>query len=276
MRVTFCGTGQAYLDPERAGASIFVEHDGAGALLDCGPGSLSRIPAAGLRLDQIKVVLLSHLHFDHTLGIPELLTRFAFEESELPVFYGPPGTGEYMTAAVEFARSQLRFLAGGLWVDRLDHVKTHETKSGTYKILDGMVAEPQTVPHAADLHAIAWRLQAGRRTLVYSGDTAPAHEALPEFARGADMLIHESYSEAALAAVIASMPAERQQAVRQAFADTHSDVSSAALIATQAGVRTLVLTHLLPAESEQELEAAARQEFEGAVVVAHDGLSIDV
>jgi ribonuclease BN (tRNA processing enzyme) len=272
----FFGTGQAYLDSARAGASIFVEEDGSGVLLDCGPRSLARLPAAGIKFEQIRAVLLSHLHFDHTLGIPELLVRLAFEEVEMPAFYGPSGTKQYMAGATDFARLQLGFLAAGLWRDRVDAIAVHELTPGSRETVAGIEIEGGTVPHAGDLHALAWRVTTRQRSVVYSGDTSPSHEAFSELARGADILIHESYTRAGLERQMETMPAERHEAVDRAFIETHSDIEQVATIARDSGVGTLILTHLLPLESADDLRTAAEKEFSGEIVVAHDGLSLNV
>lgn len=276
MRVTFCGTGQAYLDPERAGAAILVEADGHALLLDCGPGSLERLTAAGPGIEAVEAVLLSHLHFDHTLAVPELLTRSAFAEATMPSFHGPEGTRAFVEAATDFARAQLRFLVAGLWVGRLDGIDVREATPGTRTAVAGMEVTAQSVPHAADVSALAWRVEGGGRSLVYSGDTSAAGEGFVAFARGVDVLIHESYTAAALDALAAEMPAERAAAVRRAFAETHSEVARVARIARDAGAGTLVLTHLLPAESEPALKAEARQQFDGEIVVARDRLALDL
>ncbi|MDP6604973.1 MAG: MBL fold metallo-hydrolase, partial [Dehalococcoidia bacterium] len=257
MRITFCGTGQAYLDSARAGASIFVEDGGSGILLDCGPGSLARLPAAGIKFDQIRAVLVSHLHFDHTLGIPELLVRMAFEEVEMPAIYGPSGTERYMDGATNFARLQLGFLAAGLWQERVDGIAVHEPAPGARRTVAGIEIEGCTVPHAGDLHSLAWRVATPQCSVVYSGDTSPSHEAFSELARGTDILIHESYTRAGLLRQMKTMPAERHEAVDRAFIETHSDIEQVATIARDTGVSTLILTHLLPLESPEDLRTAA-------------------
>lgn len=276
MQLVFCGTGQAYLDADRAGSSVFVRADGSGVLLDCGPGSLGRLPGAGIGLGEIDALLLSHLHFDHSLGVVELLTRMAFEELTLPAFRGPGETAVFMEAAVQFARTQLRFLAEGLWVERLDVLDVEEPEPGTPFTVGAFEVEARTVPHAGDLHAFAWRLAAGGRTVVYSGDTAPSHEAFSDLARGVDVLIHESYTPLGLERQTETMPEQRREAVHRAFRETHSEVSQVAGIAQAVGVRTLVLTHLLPRESEAELVKLAASEFGGELIVAHDGMTLDI
>lgn len=277
MQARFLGTGQAYMDSERAGASIFVGHDGNGLLLDCGPGSLARATRVGVELSQIEAVLFSHLHFDHAMGIAELLTRCAFHEVTLPRIVGPAGVGEYLESALAFARTQHRFLIAGHWLDRLDALDIEELADGGELTVGSLTARAVTVPHVADLHALAWRVDAGGRALAYSGDTGPGHQLVAELAAGATMLVHEAYSEAALREFCAGMPEARRAAVEGAFAKTHSTVEAAAAAASRAAVETLVLTHLLPAETKQPLVAAATSAgFGGRVVAAHDGLVLTV
>ncbi len=276
VQITFLGTGQAYLDGERAGASIFVEHDGSGLLLDCGPGSLGRAEQSGIGLERIQAVLLSHLHFDHAMGVAELLTRMAFQDIPPPLFAGPSRTGDYMRDATEFARTQMRFLVDGLWLHRLDDVGVTEMPAGGEIVVGTLRAHSITVPHTDDLHALAWRVEAGGHSFVYSGDIGPADGVLEPFASGAEVLIHECYSDAALTAQSNGMSDERARAVRGAFEHTHTTVEAAARVAADAAVGTLVLTHLLPTESDDRLIKEAGRWFGGAVVVARDGYSFEL
>ena len=192
MRVTFCGTGGAGLSAARAGASIHVAYgDDQGAdqtgggqlLLDCGPGWLERFLAAGLAPERLDAVLLSHLHFDHAMGLGELLTRWAFEGFALPAILGPRDIEDYAGQALAFARTQHRYLSGRQ-LARLDAARIERVTPGEAMELAGARLRAVTVPHAPYLECLSWRVESGGATLVYSGDTRPAPEVMASQAAG--------------------------------------------------------------------------------------------
>ena len=276
MRITFCGTGGVSLNPERAGAAICVQHGEAGVLLDCGPGWLDRFLRAGLQPSQLHAVVLSHLHFDHAMGLGELLTRWAFEETPLPAIYGPADTAEYVESARLFARTQHRFLGGHRRLEALDRVEVVITRPGDDRELGGMRMEARAVPHVDYLECLARRFSFGGRSLVYSGDTKPAPEVMVPLAEGAAVLIHEAYTERAVALFGSAKPPEVAQRIAEAFQRVHSPVPAVAQIAKAAGARRLVLTHLLGEESAEHMRAEARAHFDGELIVATDGLVLEV
>ena len=284
MRVTFCGTGGAGLSAARAGASIHVAYgDDQGAdqtgggqlLLDCGPGWLERFLAAGLAPERLDAVLLSHLHFDHAMGLGELLTRWAFEGFALPAILGPRDIEDYAGQALAFARTQHRYLSGRQ-LARLDAARIERVTPGEAMELAGARLRSVTVPHAPYLECLSWRVESGGATLVYSGDTRPAPEVMASQAAGADVLIHEAFSETALVAHGAGMPEAAREGLLRAYHTTHSPVREVARIAAAAAAPRLVLTHLLPEEEPAALVAEAAAEYGGEVIVARDGLSLDV
>ena len=281
MRATILGSGQSMLNAGRAGAAVFLARDepapdAAGILLDCGPGSLERAQAAGIGLERVAAVFLSHLHFDHALALAELLTRLAFAGRDPPAVYGPAGTSNYAQSAVEYAQTQLRYLHGGQRLPLLHAVRVEEVAEGEALEVAGLGVESVVVPHSEMLVAQARRVSRGGKTLVYSGDSGPAGEVMTPFAQGADVLVHECYSKAALQRYASQLDEAGARSIKAAFAGSHSEVGSVARIAAAAGVGRLVLTHLLPTEEDDELAAEARREFAGAVVVARDGLVVEV
>ena len=276
MRVTFCGTGGAGLDPARGGAAIHVATDATALLLDCGPGWLARFLAADLDPANLQAVLFSHFHFDHALGLGELLTRWPFEGLPLPRLYGPRDLPAYVEGALAFARTQHRFLSQGKWLPALDALVAEVTPPGSVVTVGDMTLSCVAVPHSAHLQALAWRVDAGGRALVYSGDCRAAPDVLVPFARGAHVLIHECYTEAGLEAFAGAKPPPAAAGTRGAFHGSHAALADVARLAQAAGVGTLVLTHFLPSEDADAVEAEAARYFRGEVLAAHDGLTIGV
>ena len=271
------------LNARRAGSAVFLESgvlehapDEPGILLDCGPGSLQRAQAAGIPLERIAAVFLSHLHFDHALALAELLTRLAFGGHQPPVIYGPKDTAKYAESAIDYARTQLRYLHGGQRLPLLHVVRVEEVAQGESLEVAGFALESINVPHSEMLVAQARRITHDGHSLVYSGDSGPAGDVMAPFAQGADLLLHECYSKPALQRYASQLDEAGARSIKTAFARSHSELSSVARIAAQAGVGRLVLTHLLPTEQDDELATEAGREFAGDVLVAHDSLVLEI
>ncbi len=259
MRITFCGTGcGAGVNPDRAGAAIHIASgaggpDDAGVLLDCGPGWMDRYLRAGLDPRSLRGVVLSHLHYDHAMGITELLMRWPHEGYALPTFYGPRDMTEYMEGARTFVQHQHRY-SGKRARHWLDELAVTETSPGDERSIDGLQVETWEVPHVEYLECVARRIRADGRSVVYSGDTRPAAEVMVPRSEGAEVLIHEAYTERALEAFIdEGGHAAVGDNIRAAFANPHSGLAEVATIAQAAGGGRLVLTHLLAAESSAEM-----------------------
>jgi ribonuclease BN (tRNA processing enzyme) len=132
------------------------------------------------------------------------------------------------------------------------------------------------VPHVPELEAMAYRVEINGRSVVYSGDTQAVPWTLVPFSEGADMLIHEAFSEAGLDDWLAGVDPVRAEPVRAAFRGTHTDVREAARIAKEAGVQRLILTHLNPGEKPERLAREAGAIFAGEILVAEDGMALDL
>ncbi len=276
MHITFCGTGAGgAISRERANSAIHLAHGDARLLLDCGPGFLERMVEADLNPDRIQAVVYSHLHFDHAMGIVDLFCRLLARSGPPVAVYGPRDTDAYIEAAVAFARVNAARPQLHEW---LDGVGVELTRPGDERELGPFAVRSVEVPHAPALECLARRFELGGRSLVYSGDTTYAPDALVPLADGADLLIHEAYTHAAIdrQAERNAMSAGARARMRAAIAATHSQAEEAGKIAQAAGVKRLALTHLLRTETEQELVAAAGAAFDGEIIIARDGLALEV
>ncbi len=274
MRITFCGTGAgAAVNPRRGASSIHLDHVGVRLMLDTGPGFIERMVDSGLDADAISAVILSHLHFDHAMGVVELFSRIIARQGAPVTVYGPRDTDAYIAAALSFARVNA---TNDRTRDWLDGVSVTLTRPGDERELGGMRVRSVEVPHAPYLECLARRFEARGRTLVYSGDTTYAPESMVPLADGVDVLVHEAYTESALDRMAQALPESRHAGLYTGVRGSHCTAADAGRIARDAGVRTLVLTHLTHAERNDELIAEAQRAFDGTIIVASDGLSLEV
>ena len=151
-----------------------------------------------------------------------------------------------------------------------------ELQPGESARIGDMEATAVQVPHAPELQCFGWKLAARDATVIYSGDTSAAPDVMVPFAQDADLLIHDAFSEAGLAARLEQLPTERRALTIGRMWMTHAEVREVGRIAEAAGVRQLVLTAILPTEDPEVLRERAAGGFSGPVTVAYDGLVVKV
>ena len=259
--VVLLGTGTPNAEPDRAGAALAVVVNGNAYLVDAGPGIVRRANGArdlgveALAPSRLEIVFLTHLHTDHTVGLPDLIfTPWVLERSTPLAVYGPPGTEamtRYLTAAYEEdVRTRLEGLEPA---NPMGHrVEAHEIEAGVVFENQDVRVTAFPVRHGSWEVALGYRFESADRTVVLSGDAAPS-ETIVEFCSGCDVLVHEVYSQAGF---------ERREPVWQAYHSRfHTSSLELAELAARAQPGLLVLTHqLLWGSSPEELVA----EIEGA------------
>jgi ribonuclease BN (tRNA processing enzyme) len=194
VQVRFVGSGDAFGSGGRFQACIVLHaagHDGD-VLLDCGASSLVALKQQRQDPNQIRLVLLSHLHGDHFGGLPFLILDGQFAHRTRPLHVaGPAGVRQRVQAAMEV------LFPGSTQVRRRFPVRFHELTDRQPLRFDvgpaGLVVVPFAVVHASGAPALALRVGWQGHTIAYSGDTEWT-EALVELARGADLLIAEGYT----------------------------------------------------------------------------------
>ena len=264
------GSGAPLPDPERAGPAFAITYGTRVFLFDAGAGVMRRAAAAALPIDGFTAVFLTHLHSDHTLGLPDVIhTTWVMGRSTPMPIIGPPGTsamvGHFQAAWVEDIVVRTEGLERGR---RNGHrVSVTETTGGAVYDSAGIRIRAIPVPHGSWNYAFAYRIDTPDRSIVLGGDTAPS-TALEAAAVGVDLLVHEVYPGGRVAAENRPGGEFWPQYLRE----THTSDVELGAIAARARPKQLILVHVLRMGGTMaEVVAGVRRGgFGGVVVVAKD------
>lgn len=272
VRVVLLGTGTPIPDPDRSGPGLAIVVNGASYLVDAGPGIVRRAAAAAirdsiaaLRAAQLRIVFLTHLHSDHTLGLADvMLTPAVMHRKGALTVYGPPGTRAMVTSLLAAYREDITLRIHGL--ERGDwnayRIVVHEVRPGVAYRDSNVTVTAFRVPHGSWRSALGYRFDARGRSIVVSGDTGPA-QAIVDACHGCDVLVHEVYSKKGF---------DRLDSASRAYHSTfHTSAIELGDLATRAQPKLLLLSHILFfGETADELLAEAKSRFSGTVVVGAD------
>ena len=273
-RLVLLGTGGGPRPRKANSASAqVIVIDGAAYVIDCGDGVARQLAFAGVPLPTLRHIFLTHQHSDHTADYGNLIwLAWAAGLRTRVDTWGPPPLEKMTRLFFEMNAADIDTrIADEGRVPLAPLVHVHElTAAGLVfqdehvKVTSALVRHPPVVP------AFGYRFDAVDRSIVISGDTAPSDE-LIALARGADVLVHE-------ALYLPAAPGEPGSALRQHVVDSHTPVEEAGRIAAEAGVKTLVLSHFVPAENppitDDQWLAGARTHFSGRIVVGRDLLEL--
>ena len=244
-QLVMLGTGTPNADAERSGPAVAVVRNGKAYLVDAGVGivrranSASDAGVAALNPINLRIVFLTHLHSDHTLGLPDLiLTPWVLEREEPLAVYGPPGTKAMVEHILAAYNADIRNRIDGLQPANETgyRVNVHEITPGEI-FSDGNVRVTAiAVPHGDWEVAFGYRFESADRTIVISGDTRPS-EALVRACNGCDLLVHEVISEARLKL--------RTPDWQRYHRDAHTTTEQLAELGMRAAPKLLLLYHQL-------------------------------
>jgi ribonuclease BN (tRNA processing enzyme) len=269
-QILILGTGTPVIDAAHSGNSIGILVRGALYIFDAGPGVERRMleaVAKGTKIDTIPAVFITHLHSDHTLGLPALIyyhgANALFRAGGALTVYGPPGIAAMMGninaawADDRAARSEVRGNSPSWQVRGADVV------AGIVYRDSNVVVKAFEVPHPPWPHAFGYRVETSDRVIVISGDTKPS-EAIARECAGCDVVLHEVYS----AVAVPRMTTQMQRYLPTA----HTSTYELGEIAAKAKPKLLVLYHqlYLGGVNDEDLVREIRSKYNGRVVSAHD------
>jgi ribonuclease Z len=264
-RVILLGTGTPNPEPEHSGPAVAIVTGQSVYVVDCGPGVVRRAAQAGIRMDQLTRVFITHLHSDHTTGLPDLIFTPAVTGRKDPFeIYGPPGiaamTNHILTAWKEDMDIRLHGLEPA--VKQAYVVHAHEVRPGVIYRDDAVRVSAIQVVHGAWKYAYGYRFEAGGKVIVISGDTTYS-TALLEAARDCDILVHEFYSQKGLDA--------RTPDWQRYHAAYHTSAIDLGKLAAAARPKKLVLYHELPmGQPPEQVIREIREHFNGDVIYGKD------
>ena len=263
----------------RSAPAQVVVVDGSAYVVDCGDGVARQLVLAGVPLSSLRHVFVTHQHSDHNADYGNLLLLAWTAGLRTRVdTWGPPPLAKMTELFFEMNEYDIATrTADEARVPLKPLVEVHEVSEGGQLFEDANVrVTAAVVDHPPVVPSFAYRIDAPDRSIVVSGDTRVSDN-LIALARGADVLVQEVYyDEAAVDRLVAGVANAAR--LKESVMSHHTSAQDAGRVARDAGVKTLVLSHFVPAEDETLTDEmwvrAARTHFDGEVVLGKDLLEL--
>ncbi|AXF57048.1 MBL fold metallo-hydrolase [Salicibibacter kimchii] len=268
--VRLLGTGSPKPNRERSGPAQVIMVDETPVLVDCGEGTTRQLLNSEINPEDIKHVLFTHLHSDHVFGYAHfLLGGWSLGRKELTIV-GPKGLKEFHEKILDIFKEDIDYRVNTLGIsgNGLLDVNIIEIPDDGGEIeIPEINTEISSAPVVHNVTTFGFRFQKGDQAIVISGDTCPV-DSLVTLAKGADILIQD----AAIATSVfnAESTDANLKKIKDILVKEHCSPKQAGEIAEEAGVKSVVLTHLLPNTNETEAFQEASKAFNGKVIVGRD------
>ena len=271
------GGGPRHRTNRVASAQVILVN-GSAYVVDCGDGVARQLVAAGVPLTQLRHILITHHHSDHNADYGNLIygAWTVGLERRLDT-WGPPPLKKMTRLFFEMNAYDINIrIADEGKPPLVPLVRAHElTSSGPVFEDENVKVTTMVVAHPPVKPALAYRFDTNDRSIVISGDTALSDN-LIQLARGADVLVHEAMYLPAIERLAARVPNATR--LREHIVASHTAAEDAGRVAQAAGVKLLVLSHLIPADDPTVTDdmwiGAARMHFRGSVIVGEDLLEV--
>jgi ribonuclease Z len=273
MRAKLLGTGAPPPNPHRRGPATLVSLGDEHVLVDAGSGVGAQLVQAGVRAYDWPRVLISHQHSDHTIDLGHLLiTRWIVGQNAPFEIWGPAGTRRQVEKLLEYLHWDIEVRRAHMHARRPPEVRVTEIEEGRIFDAGGVAVSAFLVDHGPVKPALGFRFDGGGRSVVVSGDTRPC-ENLVRWSQGVDCLIHECCDMSKTSWVPDCGWPTRAAKVHD-LQSYHTAPDEVGRVAAEAGVKQLVITHMMPGSVPAELESAARRRYAGRVVIGEDLMEV--
>ena len=254
--------------------------NGQKIVVDCGLGVTKGLVDHGMQLKDLSRIFISHLHSDHYLELgPMLHTAWTAGLKTKVKVWGPDGLAAYWENFLQSMKADidLRIDDEGR-PDLRNLVEINIIDAGMILDEDGIRVSALRTLHPPLIDTFALSFKTDSTHVVFSGDTAPLAE-LENFAKGADLLIHEAMLESALPSLLERVGNGGDKLMKH-WLQSHTFAHDAAKTATSAGVKQLALSHLIPSDDPTYIDInwheAVAGIWRGPLHIGKDGIRIDL
>ena len=268
------GSGTPNPDPNRAGSAYAVIVDETPYLIDFGPGvirkaaSLSSVwggELKGMEVKKLEYAFLTHIHSDHSMGLADLLlTPWVMGRENKLSLFGPIGLKKMATSILLAYKEDINYRINGTQPANKTgyQFKFTELKNGVVFKDKNLTVEAFKVNHGDFSDAYGFRFTSKDKVIVFSGDTGPS-DTLEDYATGADILVHEVYSQAGFL--------KKTSDWQNYHKDHHTSTHEVGKIASRTKPKLLVLSHILFwGSSPEEVMLETQLTYDGAIKIAED------
>lgn len=258
---------------ERSNPASAIVVDGVPYVVDCGQGVSRQLVSAGIPLNSVRHLFITHMHSDHNLEYGGLVyNAWATGMKEMQV-YAPPTIEPMTKSFFDYMKFDVETrMADEGRPDLRKMVTTHEISA------DGLVMQDERVKvtaarnvHPPIHHSFAFRFDTRDRSIVISGDTNYSENVIA-LAKGADVLAHEILYPPGVEKLLKRVP--NAATLRDHLIASHTSPEDVGRVAAAAGVKTLVLTHFVPGDDPAITDAmwseGVRKHFSGELIVGRD------
>lgn len=275
-KLVMLGSGNPNPDPSHQGPSLAVVVGTQAYLVDFGTGVVRQASAQStnfggdflaLNSKNLNIAFLTHLHSDHTIGLPDLiLTPWVMGRKKPLQIIGPEGIKDMSDNILEAYQEDIRYRLYGLqpanntgW-----KVVTKEIHAEGLVYQDSLVkVEAFNVQHGSWPQCFGFRFSTPDKIIVISGDTKPTKN-LIKWAKNADILVHEVYSHKGWS--------QKNEFWKNYHKANHTSTFELADLASEINPGLIVLNHtLFWGSSDLEILDEIKQTYSGKVSVSYDG-----
>ena len=278
-KLLILGSGTPNPNPERSGSAYAIIANDESYLIDFGPGVIRRASAfsptwggefEAMEIQNLKYAFLTHLHSDHSAGLADLiLSPWVLERNEPLNLFGPKGLKEMAEKISEAYSVDIDYRINGSQPSNLEGYKTkvREISEGIIFRDKNIIVEAFENNHGDFRNSFGFVFTTHDKKIVFSGDTAYSEKVI-EKAKGADVLVHEVYSEKGL-----KEKTKDWQVYHKAH---HTSAPDVGYIASLSKPKKVVLSHILFwGNTEESIIEEVKSNYEGEVIIAEDLMVIE-